>query len=51
MNPDFCEYPRLCGGTAFSVRSPGELRPALEAALTHADGPSLVEIHSSSKDV
>ena len=51
VNPDFCQYARLCGGTGFSVRTPGELRPALEAALAHFDGPSLVEIHSSSKDV
>ena len=51
VNPDFCEYARLCGGTGFSVRKPDELRPALEAALAHTAGPSLVEIHSSSKDV
>jgi thiamine pyrophosphate-dependent acetolactate synthase large subunit-like protein/nitrite reductase/ring-hydroxylating ferredoxin subunit len=51
VNPDFCEYARLCGGAGFSVRSPEQLRPALEAALAHGDGPSLVEIHSSSKDV
>ena len=51
INPDFCQYARLCGGTGFSVRTPGELRQALEAALAHADGPSLVEIHSSAKDV
>jgi pyruvate oxidase len=51
VNPDFCEYARLCGGIGFSVRKPEELRPALEAALAHADRPSLVEIHSSSKDV
>jgi thiamine pyrophosphate-dependent acetolactate synthase large subunit-like protein len=51
VNPDFCDYARLCGGTGFSVRTSRELRPALEAALAHRDGPSLVEIHSSSKDV
>ncbi|MGH9011976.1 MAG: thiamine pyrophosphate-binding protein, partial [Acidimicrobiia bacterium] len=51
VNPDFCDYARLCGGTGFSVRKPDELRPALEEALAHADGPSLVEIHSSSTDV
>jgi len=51
VNPDFAEYARLCGGAGWSVREPDELRPALEAALAHADGPSLVEIHSSSKDV
>ena len=26
VNPDFCEYARLCGGTGFSVRKPDELR-------------------------
>jgi pyruvate oxidase len=51
VNPDFSEYGRLCGGAGFSVRRPEELQPALKAALAYADGPSLVEIHSSSKDV
>jgi thiamine pyrophosphate-dependent acetolactate synthase large subunit-like protein len=51
VNPDFCEYARLCGATGFSVRTPAELRPALLAALAQRDGPSLVEIHSSSTDV
>ncbi|HEU5448743.1 MAG TPA: thiamine pyrophosphate-binding protein, partial [Acidimicrobiia bacterium] len=51
VNPDFCEYARLCGAAGFSVRRPEELRLALETALAHTDGPSLVEIHSSSKDV
>jgi len=51
VNPDFCEYARLCGAKGWSVRRPDELRPALEAALATMDGPTLVEIHSSSKDV
>jgi thiamine pyrophosphate-dependent acetolactate synthase large subunit-like protein len=51
VNPDFCDYARLCGGAGFSVRSADELGPALKAALAYEDGPSLVEIHSSSKDV
>jgi thiamine pyrophosphate-dependent acetolactate synthase large subunit-like protein/nitrite reductase/ring-hydroxylating ferredoxin subunit len=51
VNPDFCDYARLCGAAGFSVRSADELGPALKAALAHEDGPSLVEIHSSSKDV
>jgi thiamine pyrophosphate-dependent acetolactate synthase large subunit-like protein len=51
VNPDFCDYARLCGGAGFSVRRPDELQPALKAALAYTDGPSLVEIHSSSKDV
>jgi pyruvate oxidase len=51
VNPDFCDYAHLCGGAGFSVRRPEELQPALKAALAHTDGPSLVEIHSSSTDV
>ena len=38
VNPDFCEYARLCGGAGFSVRRPEELRPALEAALAIPTG-------------
>jgi thiamine pyrophosphate-dependent acetolactate synthase large subunit-like protein len=50
-NPDFAEYARLCGAQGWSVRKPDELRPALEEALAVSDGPALVEIHSSSRDV
>jgi len=50
-NPDFAEYARLCGAKGWSVRTPAELRPALDAAFAVTDGPSLVEIHSSSRDV
>jgi thiamine pyrophosphate-dependent acetolactate synthase large subunit-like protein len=50
-NPDFAEYARQCGGQGWSVRAADELRPALEAALSVTDGPSLVEIHSSNRDV
>jgi thiamine pyrophosphate-dependent acetolactate synthase large subunit-like protein/nitrite reductase/ring-hydroxylating ferredoxin subunit len=50
-NPDFAEYARLCGGHGFSVRTADELGPALAAAFAVTDGPSLVEIHSSNRDV
>ncbi len=50
-NPDFAEYARLCGAKGWSVRQADELRPALEAAFAVTDGPTLVEIHSSNRDV
>ncbi|MGH9040404.1 MAG: thiamine pyrophosphate-binding protein [Acidimicrobiia bacterium] len=50
-NPDFAGYARLCGAKGWSVRSAEELHPALEEALSVTDGPALVEIHSSSRDV
>lgn len=51
VNPDFADYARLCGGEGFSVRTPDELGPALDAAVAITDRPSLVEIHSSNRDV
>lgn len=51
VNPDFADYARLCGGVGFSVRTPDELGPALAAAVAITDRPSLVEIHSSNRDV
>ena len=51
VNPDFAAYAELCGARGFSVRTSDELHPALVAAFAVTDGPSLVEIHSSSRDV
>lgn len=51
VNPDFAEYARLCGGEGFSVRTADELGPALEAAFAVEGRPSVVEIHSSNRDV
>lgn len=48
---ELAEISREQLGAGFSVRRPEQLQPALKAALAHADGPSLVEIHSSSRDV
>ncbi|MGI9611067.1 MAG: thiamine pyrophosphate-binding protein [Acidimicrobiia bacterium] len=49
VNPDFAEYARLCGGTGFTANEPDELAPALAAALAVDDGPSLVEVRTSSR--
>ena len=51
VNPDFAEFATSCGAAGFSVASPDELRPALEAALATTDRPSLVAIATSNRDV
>ncbi|MBV8958083.1 MAG: Rieske 2Fe-2S domain-containing protein [Actinobacteria bacterium] len=51
VNPDFAAYARLCGGHGFRVEHPDDVAPALEAALAVTDGPSLVEVITSARDV
>ncbi len=51
VNPDFAEFARLCGGEGFTVNTPDELAPMLEAAMAVTDGPSLVEVHSAARFV
>lgn len=51
VNPDFAEFARLCGARGFRVDRPEDVRPALDEALAVADGPSLVEIVTSARDV
>lgn len=51
VNPDFAEYARLCGGEGFRVTSPGELRPALEAAFAVEGRPALVSVAASNRHV
>ena len=51
VNPDLAAYAELCGARGFSVTSAEELRPALEAAFAVTDGPSLVSIATSNRDV
>ena len=51
VNPDFAAYARLCGAAGFRVEHPDDLLPALEAAVGVVDGPSLVEVVTSARDV
>ena len=51
VNPDFAEFARICGGQGFRADAPEELEPALKAALAVTDGPSLVEVRVSARDV
>jgi pyruvate oxidase len=50
-NPDFSEYARICGGRGFRVERPTDVGPTLAEALAITDGPSLVEIITSARDV
>ncbi len=43
-NPSFAAYARLCGGHGIPVKAAEQLKPALDEALAHDDGPALVEI-------
>jgi len=51
VNPDFAAYAELCGARGFAVADASQLRPALAAAFAVTDGPSLVAIATSSRDV
>lgn len=51
VNPDLAAYADLCGARGFRVTTAAELRPALAAALAITDGPSLVAISTSNRDV
>ncbi|MBI2320022.1 MAG: thiamine pyrophosphate-binding protein, partial [Betaproteobacteria bacterium] len=42
-NPDFAKYAEICGAKGFRVEKPGEIKPALEAALK-ADRPCLIDV-------
>ncbi len=35
LNPDFARYAEVCGGIGIHVSQPGELRPAILAAMSH----------------
>ena len=43
-NPGFAAFANLCGGKGIKVTGGDKLVPALEEAIAHAGGPSLVEI-------
>ncbi len=50
-NPDFSEYARICGARGFRVESAANLRDTLTAAMAVSDGPTLVEVITSARDV
>ena len=50
-NPDFAEYARICGARGFRVEKPDDLHEVLEEAMSVADGPALVEVITSARDV
>ena len=51
VNPDFAQYARLCGARGWRVTEPDQVRPALEEAMAVTDGPALVEVVTSARDV
>jgi pyruvate oxidase len=51
VNPDFAEFARLCGARGWRVEDPSEVRNALADAMAVTDGPTLVEIVTSARDV
>lgn len=42
-NPDFAKYAELCGARGFRIERPGQVRPALEAALKE-DRPCVLDV-------
>jgi thiamine pyrophosphate-dependent acetolactate synthase large subunit-like protein/nitrite reductase/ring-hydroxylating ferredoxin subunit len=50
-NPDFSEYARICGARGFRVDDPAQLPGVLAEALAVSDGPALVEVITSARDV
>lgn len=48
VNPNFAAYAENCGGLGVRVTDIEALQPALEQALAYEEGPSLVEVISSS---
>jgi thiamine pyrophosphate-dependent acetolactate synthase large subunit-like protein/nitrite reductase/ring-hydroxylating ferredoxin subunit len=50
-NPDFAEYARICGARGFRVEKVEDLDAALTEAMSVTDGPALVEVISSARDV
>jgi thiamine pyrophosphate-dependent acetolactate synthase large subunit-like protein/nitrite reductase/ring-hydroxylating ferredoxin subunit len=51
VNPDFAEYARLCGARGWRIEDPADVRDALAEAMAVTDGPTLVEIVTSARDV
>jgi pyruvate oxidase len=43
LNPDFARYAEICGGIGIPVNQPGELRPAVLAAMSHQQ-PVIIDV-------
>ena len=48
LNPDFARYAEICGGIGIHVSRPGELRPALVAAMSHKR-PVIIDVETDPK--
>jgi len=48
FNPDFAAYADACGGVGIKVRSPGDLKPALERALV-LNRPVVLDVETDPK--
>lgn len=48
LNPDFAAYADACGGVGIKVRSPGDLKPALERALA-LNRPVVLDVETDPK--
>ena len=46
-NPDFVALARAHGATGIRVESPGDLTPAIESALAHRHGPTVLDIRTA----
>ena len=50
-NPDFAEYARICGARGYRVDKVVDLPTVLAEAMAVTDGPALVEVITSARDV
>ena len=48
LNPDFAGYARVCGGTGYSVKQPGDLKTAVLEAMS-LDLPAIVDVDTDPK--
>lgn len=51
VNPDFAKYAELCGARGFRVERADDLRAALGEAMAVDDGPAIVDVVTSARDV
>jgi pyruvate dehydrogenase (quinone) len=44
VNPDFSKVAEACGARGIRIEEPGDVRPGLQAALAHKEGPVVVDV-------